>query len=209
MKDIQIMKKIDTFIFNKLDDLSNSAEFQKMTDAYANLDENIQEVIKAILMAIVIIIPLVIIFVFSTINSSAKKELDQKEKIIMTANELIQKSSLITNEERKILASNYIDSQGGLKSQISNTLNMISVDSSKVQISNFDSEELDGLITKLKADVSFKGFSDQELFAMVNSIVSKMKIRIDEISIKKNESQNALDGIMTIYYYSKDKSVEQ
>ena len=41
------------------------------------------------------------------------------------------------------------------------------------------------VIIKLKADVGFRGFSDQELFAMVNSLVAKLKIRIDEISINK------------------------
>jgi hypothetical protein len=202
------MKSIDTFIFIKLDELSNLSEFQKVTDSYSNLDENVQEVIKVILMALIVVIPLLFILIFSSLNSSAKKELDTKDQIITTANELIQKQSLINSAERKILAVNFVDNQSALQGQISSTLSMISVDSSKVKINNFDTEELEGLITKVKADLSFKGFSDQELFAMVNSMVSKLKIRIDEISIKKNETKNILDGIMTVHYYSKDKVVD-
>jgi hypothetical protein len=202
------MKTIDTFIFLKLDELSNLSEFQKLTEAYSNLEESIQELVKAILMAIIVLIPLLFIFLFSSINSSAKKELETKDQIITTANELIQKQSLINTEERKILAANFVDTQNALQSQISNTLSMISVDSTKVNINNFDTEELEGLITKVKADLAFKGFTDQELFAMVNSMVSKLKVRIDEISIKKNETRNILDGIMTVHYYSKDKVVD-
>ncbi len=208
MKKIEIMKPIDSFIFSKLDELSNLPEFQKITDAYSNLEDSVQEIIKATLMALIIALPILFIIIFSSLNSSAKKELDMKDEIIMTANEFIQKHSLIASEERKILANNFVDSQNALKSQISNTLAMISVDSTKVQVNNFDSEELDGLITKAKADLSFRGLTDQELFAAVNSLVSKLKIRIDEISIKKNETKNVLDGIMTIHYYSKDKVVE-
>jgi hypothetical protein len=208
MKKIQIMKTIDTFIFLKLDELSNLSEFQKLTETYSNLEESIQELVKVVLMAIIILIPLLFIFLFFSFNSSAKKELETKDQIITTANELIQKKSLINTEERKILATNFVDTQNALQSQISNTLSMISVDSTKVNINNFDTEELEGLITKVKADLAFKGFTDQELFAMVNSMVSKLKVRIDEISIKKNETRNILDGIMTVHYYSKDKVVD-
>ena len=208
MKKLQIMKTIDTFIFFKLDELSNLSEFQKLTEAYSNLEESIQELVKVVLMAIIVLIPLLFIFLFSSFNSSAKKELETKDQIITTANELIQKQSLINTEERKILAANFVDTQNALQSQISNTLSMISVDSTKVNINNFDTEELEGLITKVKADLAFKGFTDQELFAMVNSMVSKLKVRIDEISIKKNETRNILDGIMTVHYYSKDKVVD-
>jgi len=208
MKKIQIMKTIDTFIFLKLDELSNLSEFQKLTETYSNLEESIQELVKVVLMAIIILIPLLFIFLFFSFNSSAKKELETKDQIITTANELIQKKSLINTEERKILATNFVDTQNALQSQISNTLSMISVDSTKVNINNFDTEELEGLITKVKADLAFKGFTDQELFAMVNSMVSKLKVRIDEISIKKNETINILDGIMTVHYYSKDKVVD-
>ena len=208
MKKIQIMKTIDTFIFLKLDELSNLSEFQKLTETYSNLEESIQELVKVVLMAIIVLIPLLFIFLFSSFNSSAKKELETKDQIITTANELIQKKSLINTEERKILATNFVDTQNALQSQISNTLSMISVDSTKVNINNFDTEELEGLITKVKADLAFKGFTDQELFAMVNSMVSKLKVRIDEISIKKNETRNILDGIMTVHYYSKDKVVD-
>ena len=42
MKKLQIMKTIDTFIFFKLDELSNLSEFQKLTEAYSNLEESIQ-----------------------------------------------------------------------------------------------------------------------------------------------------------------------
>jgi hypothetical protein len=208
MKKFQIMKTIDTFIFVKLDELSTLSEFQKITEAYSGLEENIQEIVKALLMAIIVLIPLVFVFIFSSMNSSIKKELETKDKIIHNANELIQKKSLLSKEERNILATNFVDTQSALQGKISNTLSMISVDSTKVNINNFDTEELEGLITKVKADLSFKGFTDQELFAMVNSMVSKLKIRIDEISIKKNETRNILDGIMTVHYYSKDKVVD-
>lgn len=208
MKKLLIMKKIDTFIFEKIEQFQTTNEYQKISEGYSSLEESAQEAIKVILMILTILLPLSFILIFSSLNGKASKELSQKEEIIDLANELIKKQSLITLEERKILASKYVDSESALKNDISSSISMIGIDSSKVQISNFDTEELDGLITKVKADLSFKGFSNQELFSMTNSLVAKLKIKVDEININKKESSNSLEGVMTIIYYSKDNTTD-
>lgn len=208
MKKIEIMKPLDEFIADKVDGLNSIPEFQKLSEAYSNLEESMQEIIKTVLMIATILIPLSIIFIFSSLNSGSREELNLKEEIINTANDLIQSQALVNLEERKILSTRFIDAQNLLKDQITNALAALSIDSAKVQINNFDSEEQDGLITKIKADLAFRGFSDQQVFAMTESLVSKQKIRIDEINISKKESSNSLDGVLTIHYYSKDTVVE-
>jgi len=208
MKKLLIIKRIDLFIFEKIEQFQTTSEYQKISEAYSSLEESAQETIKVILMILTIVLPLFFILIFSSLNRQANKELSQKEEIIELANELIKKQALITLEERKILASKYIDSESSLRNDISNTINMMGIDSSKVQVSNFNTEELDGLITKAKAELSFRGFSNQDLFSMTNSLVAKLKIKIDEININKKESSNSLEGILTIIYYSKDNTTD-
>ena len=204
MKKLNIMKSIDLFIFKQVDNLLQHSEFQKISDSFASLEEKVQETIKVILMVLTISIPLIIIFVFYSLNVSKKERAEVKTQLIKTANTLIQKKSLIKSEELRTLSNKYINSQRGLKSTIDSNLSLINVDSNKVQINDFNSEDLDGLISKLSAGLSFKGLTAEGLIALFNSLNAKLKIKIDEVSIRKNESTNSLDGIMTIHYYSKE-----
>ena len=178
----ELFKIIDEAIFEKLDYLQNHPRYIRMTDAYSNLEENIQDLIKAALMLIVTIVPILISMIFISSNSSLKEKLIAKEQIMDVANELIQKRSLVTSQGRKILGPTYVDSEGSLKNKISSLLSMSSIEMSKVNINN--------------------------IFAAFNSLTARGKMRIDEVSIRKSESDNLLDGMMTLIYYSKDNSTE-
>ena len=209
MKNLKLMKTVDLFLFKQLDSLSQNSDFQKIIDAYTSLEEKVQETIKVILMLLSILIPSLIFILFYSINSSKRYEVQLKEKLIKTANSLIQKKSALKQEERSVLGNKYIATQNDLKNIINSSLSIISVDSSKVQINDFDSQDLDGLITKVQANLAFKGFSSNDLIALFNSLNAKLKIKMDEVSIKKNESTNSLDGVINTHYYSKDNSTEE
>ena len=204
MAKIEIFQKVDAFVFQKIDELQNHPEYQKVADAYSNLEENVQELIKAALMILLTIIPLIIFLIFLSSNSSLKQDFAVKEEIIQVANELIQKKAIMTSEERKILGSSYINGEGALKNKITSLLSMSSIDTSKIKINNFDSQELDGFITKVKSDIGFRDLSSQDIFAIFNSITARGKMRVDEVSIRKSSNDNLLDGMLTVLYYSKE-----
>lgn len=204
MAKIEIFKKIDAFVFQKIDELQSHPDYQKVADTYSNLEENIQELVKAALMILLTIIPLIIFLVFLSSNSSLKHDFAIKEQIIHEANELIQKKAIMTSEERKILGSGYINGEGALKNKITSLLSMSSIDTSKIKINNFDSQELDGFITKVKSDIGFRDLSSQEIFAIFNSVTARGKMRVDEVSIRKSSNDNLLDGMLTVIYYSKE-----
>lgn len=209
MKSPNIIKNIDSFLFKQADALIESAEFNKVAEAYSSQEDKVQEGIKVLLMLFTIGAPLLVIFIFFGINNTKRTEIELKEELITTANLLIQQKSLLSGEERVTLSTKYIDSQKALTSTINSSLSLISVDSNKVQISDFQSEDLKGLITKVSSKVSFKGLTSEGLMAFFNNLNSKLKIRMDEISIRKNEISNSLDGVITIHYFSKEIQTEE
>lgn len=209
MKLPTLMKSIDTFLFKQVDSLMQTSEFLKISESYSSLEEKAQEATKVVLMLLTISVPLIIIFIFYSFNSSKAQELAIKDELIKTANILIQESSLVANEERMSLSSTYIGSETALKSAINSSLSLIAIESEKVQLSGYSIEELDGLITKINADLSFKGLTSEGLFALLNSLNSKFKIRMDEVTIRKNEESNSLDGVIAMNYYSKDNTLDE
>jgi hypothetical protein len=209
MKNINIMKNIDIFFFKQVDNVVQHPEFQKVSDFYSSLDEKAQELVKVALLILTVGLPLLVLFIFFSINQSKKVDLLTKDKLIQTANTLIQKKSLIKSEEMKTLSQKYVDSQRGLKAVIDSKLRLINIESTKVLINDFNTEDLDGLISKLSANLSFKGLTSDGLMALFNSLNAKLKVKIDEVSIRKNDITNSLDGVMSIHYYSKDNSEDE
>jgi hypothetical protein len=205
----KVMKSIDTFLFNQVDNLMQTSEFLKLSESYAGFEEKAQEATKIILMMLTLSIPVIIVLTFYSINNSKADELALKDELINTANTLIQESSLISSEERQLLSKNYIGSESSLKNTINSSLSLISIDSQKVQVSGYNIEELDGLITKVRADLSFKGLTSEGLFALLDSLNSKFRIRMEDITIRKNEISNSLDGVIAIAYFSKDTSLDE
>lgn len=204
MAKLEVFKKIDEFLFMKIDELQNNPEYQKIADSYSNLEENVQEFIKVSLMLLVTLIPLLVFWIFFSSNSSLKGDLHIREQVIQVSNELIQKKAIMTAQEKKILGSSYVDSAAALKNKITSTISMSSIDTSKIRIQNFDSQELDGFITKVKSDISFKDLSSQDIFAILNSLTTRGKMRVDEISVRKSAGDGLLDGMLTVLYYSKE-----
>lgn len=186
-----------------------TSEFLKVSESYSSLEEKAQEATKIILMILTLSIPVIIVLTFYSINNSKAQELAIKDELIKTANTLIQESSLIASEERQLLSTQFIGSESALKSLINSSLSLISIDSQKVQVSGYNIEELDGLITKVRADLSFKGLTSEGLFALLDSLNSKFRMKMEDITIRKNEISNSLDGVIAIDYYSKDNTVDE
>lgn len=205
MRSIKLMKKIDSILFKKIDDLLLMSEFQKITDSYSQLEEKYQDIIKLLMGISLIFIPLAIIGAFSLINDSLQEELQLKEEIIVNANEIIQKESSLKREQKMILGNSTIETQSKLRQKVSNQLSRLGIDISKINVSNFESIDLNANIIQAQMDVKFDGLTNDQLFSALANLVQKEKMRIDSFSVKKNSNSNLLDGIFTVYYFSKLK----
>ena len=203
MRALEIMKKIDSTFFKKIDDLLLRPEVQKITDAYSQLEEKYQDVIKLIMAFSLIVVPVAIVGTFSLINSSLREELQMKEEIIQSANEIIQKESFLKREQKMILGNTTIETQEKLRQKVSNQMSQLGIDISKINVSNFESVDLNANIIQAQMDVKFDGLTNNQIFSALSSLVQKEKMRIDSFTVNKNTSTNLLDGIFTIYYFSK------
>ena len=201
MKSIHIMKKIDDLLFQNIEKLRLYDQFLDFTESYSNWEEKTQEIFKAILLGAVILIPTLIVFIFLMMNNSAHNDLEVKEDILKIASKISSQKTVITTLNSKYLSSP-ITSQSMLETQIKNGLPAMNIDTSKITVSNFETAEDDGL-SKASADVRFKDLSSQNLFGFLRIITISKKMRIEEVDIKKNKQTNLLEGLITVFHYSK------
>lgn len=202
MSSLEIMKSIDEFTLKQVEALKLSAPFQQFLETYSEWDEKIQNLFRGALIILVILIPLFFIFSFYLLNSSTHNSLKQKEKIIDLASKVITQTQAITKNSTLYLAKQ-VSSQNNLENLIKNNLSSLGIDSTKMTVANFNSEE-DKSITKINADISFKDFTSNHFFSFLSYLTTgNRKMRIDEIDIKKNTQTNLLEGTITINHFSK------
>lgn len=205
MKKLNIFKNLDQFLFSKLEKLQDHPEYQKINDAYAAAEERIQEVVKALLAISIIAIPLLVISFFSMSNSSLRENLKLKEEIISMSHEYIQEQALIRSAESSILGRKTVLDQGELQTKITSVVNSSGVDSANIQVSNFEANDLKGNIIEARMNLKYTSLSNDNLFNLLSGLVNREKIKIDTLVINKNQATNLLDGLLTIYYFSKDE----
>ena len=203
MKNISIMSKIDKLVLNEITKIENTEGYQKLSDSFSALEENVQRALKIAIMALVIIIPLLFLLLINSSNNSLSEEVNIKKELIESTNSLIKSKNDIKRTARFNLSPEFVETSSEIKQKILGMLNITGVDSTKVKISNIEVTPEASLITKIKADVKFDGMDNNELFNFVKNLSMRLKVRIDEISIKKNETSKLLDGLFTIHYISK------
>lgn len=203
------MQKLDSAILVQLKKLQNSENYQKISETYSSLEESVQRIVKALLMLLVFIIPLFVVMMFKSSNNKLLVDTNVKKDLIISANTLIKSKNEIKRASTKQLARQFIESPEEIKKIILGMLNLAGVDSNKVKISNVEVTPEASLITKVKADVKFDAMSNDDIFNFIKNLSTKQKIRIDEISIKKNDSTHLLDGVFTMYYFSKAEVLDE
>lgn len=204
MAKFSLMEPIDKAIFQKIEDLQANRDAQKFLDSYSNLDEKTQEIVKALMALALFLIPLGTIAVFYGLNSSLKSELEAKRELLSVSQTIISEQAGIQGDQRRFLGSTYVGNMNDMQNLVANAIRLTGIEPSKVSVSNFDSIEQDGFITQASIDMKFTGLSNTEMFGLISSLSERQKVKFDEVSIKKNESTNLLEGIATLLYISKD-----
>lgn len=200
------MQPLDNAIFNKLEELQSFKEFQKILDAYSNLDEKPQELVKISMAVVLFAIPAIVLFIFLGLNASLRSELETKEDLLRISHNIVQQKAGLKVAEREILGRTFVSNMNDMQNLISAATSAAGIDMSKISVSKFQSTEHEGFITQATMDMKFQDLSSNEFFNLVTTLNDRQKIKFDEVTVKKNTNTNLLEGVATIHYYSQDNS---
>lgn len=198
------MEPLDNFIFQKVEDLRATKEFQKVLDAYSNLDEKPQEVVKALMAASLVLIPFLVITIFFSMNSSLQGEIDDKKELLELSQGIIREKSTVSSAQRQFVGPTPVSSQGDMQNLISSAISLAGIDASKVSVSNFQPGGQAGMVSQSMIDMKFQDLTNDQLFSFLTNLSQRSKVLFDEISVKKNTESKLLEGIATLVYLSKE-----
>ena len=136
---VTLFRKVDQYLFEKIDIMKKSPGYQNFQDTFQALDEEQQKLAKLVVTVLMFAIPAIFIFTFWATNYSLQSDLDLRKKIVNRAQEIIKQQKRTESLTSTLLSSDVVDSQDTLNSVIITYLNGTGIDLSKFKINDFNS----------------------------------------------------------------------
>ncbi len=200
-----LFKKSDLFLFNKVDELKKKPDYAKVQEFIGKIDDEFKEVAKIIATAAFLLLPFIFLFIFFLHNMGLHEDIAIRKEFINLANEIIASHKQIGSSSQRIISTSPIEGQGGFNSRISNILSSSGTDIEKIQVSNFLSEDIAGNIIRSEGDFRFTAMTTEELANLFIALVTREKMKVSTISVRKNMKTNLLNGTFRVVHFAKNE----
>lgn len=197
-----LFKKIDQAIFARIDNFKKTPGYNPIQDFYNGLEEEQQKLFKGIVILLIFLLPVMAMGMMIWQNNNLKADLALRTQIVSKANEIIGQSQGLAEITPQVFSANPIDSDSMMSSRISGLLSSMSIDLSKVQVSDFSSDSISSTAMKSEAKFAFSNVSTDELMNIFTVMISREKFRISSVEIKRNADTNMLQGQFHAIHYS-------
>ena len=206
---VPLLKRADTFIFQKIDEFRATPSYAKLLENDVALEENEQRIAKGVLLAATAILPLLLLFILWLTNYSVKSNLELRTQVVNRMQEILSQNGAAGNLSNTLAASTSFSDQNALNSQMSSVLSGIGVDAGKVRISNFTASNISSTLTRAEADFKFEGLNTAQLMSMYTALMGRERFRVSSVAIKRNDASNLLDGTFHAIHFGQALSPEE
>jgi hypothetical protein len=197
-----LFKKIDQAIFSRIDNFKKTPGYNPIQDFYNGLEEEQQKLFKGVVILMIFLLPVLAMGMMVWQNNNLKADLALRTQIVSKANEIIGQSQGLAEITPEVFSANPIDSDSMMSSRISGLLSSMSIDLSKVQVSDFSTDSISSTAMKSEAKFAFSNVSTDELMNIFTVMISREKFRISSVEIKRNADTNMLQGQFHAIHYS-------
>lgn len=191
-------KQFDTAIFKAVDNFKTGPLFSKIQEPLNFVEDDLRLIINNIISFALVLTPLMIISILFYMNFSYKKEIQLKKDIIATGNQILANKRAIETISYQVVSNASMGSEQQLLARIKSIASSLTIDQSKVSVSNFESYPSFSRSLKVNASINITKFSTSDLAKFVESLIQREKIKIEALNIKKNPEELQLDGNIKI-----------
>ena len=204
MEKLELFKKIDDKIFDEIKKVDSNPEVNKLRDLYLAADEKTRQYFKYGSFALFYIVPIVIVFIMFQSNNELKENIKIKQDIIKTASEVIGKKIAIEQAASVLFSAIPIDSEKAFTSLINKASARLKIDTSKISVSNYESESIANIITKSSIMINIKGLGGKEVFQLMKELNQNLKMMITFIDLNKANGKEFVAGNFEVIHYTKE-----
>jgi hypothetical protein len=197
-----LFKKIDRAVFDKIDKFKLSPGYNNVQDFYNGLDEERQKLFKGASILAIFLLPTLLLTGFWWQNNSLRQDMETRMNLINKANEIIGQKISLREVAPNVLSDSPIDGQSMMNSRLANILAQMSIDLSKIQVTNYEGNMASGSIMRSEADFQFSNMSTDELMNVFTAMIQREKFRIQSVNISRNNDTNMLKGQFHAIHFS-------
>jgi hypothetical protein len=201
---MNIFKKIDQFIFIKLDLFKNDSRFQRFNDLKANLNEDQQKTISQILVFGIVFIPFIISGFISFGNFKIRKNIELKNQILEQISLLNSNRDSLNNTSNQYVSSAAYTSREELDNKIRNLFSSKGIDQNKISIKEFNQVSTSATVARIETTIHFENFGTQDFSNFLNTMVDAEKFKVQKITLVKNITNNLLQGDLTLVHIGRN-----
>ncbi len=199
-----VFKKIDYFIFKKIDEFNADSGAVKLHDLFTSLPEQESKIIQQILAFGFILIPfLVVLFLFWG-NYQIKGELAVKNEVINEFQILNSNRDNLQAFGPQFLSDATLRSQSDLENKIRDLLTTNNIDQTKVTFSNFEILQNTDTYLKSTANINFTKFGNQDFSSLMKSLVDIEKFKISSIKMNRESDTELLGGVIEVIHLGRN-----
>jgi len=196
-----VFKKIDEFVFGQVENFKNTPTYQQFIDQFSGQDDFLQKNENHIFAILVVLIPLILIAIIEIQNFQLSKTLDIKRDIYTSLGETSIQSKRISLIEKKILGPRQITSQSELQGILNQIIKSVGITGDKIKISQVTTAKFLANVGRLSATIKFNGFSTPNFTNLLKALISKEKMVVPKLLVKRNKSSELLEGEINIYHH--------
>jgi hypothetical protein len=205
---MKLFKKLDQFIFLKLDLLKNENGLQQFNDLKANLNEQQQNTIAQVIVFSIIIIPFLISSFLWYGNSQLKKNIELKKQILEQISVLTNNRDSLNNTSNLYVSSGAFTSKEDIDNKVRNLFSAKGIDQSKVTILDFNLISSNSAISKIETNIHFENFGTQDFSNFLNTMIDAQKFKVQKISLTKNKDNELLQGDVTLMHIGRNNQMQ-
>ena len=203
----KLFKKIDQFIFLKLDLFKNDNNFQKINDLKANFSEKQQNIISQILVFSLIFIPFLISGFLWMGNARIKKDNELKNQILEQIALLTSNHELLMNTSSQYVSPMAYQNREELDNKIRNIFSSKGIDQNKFSIVDFTPINASSTILKIETTIHFQNFGTQDLSNFLNTMIEIERFKVEKVSLLKNKTNELLQGDITLIHIGRNNQM--
>jgi hypothetical protein len=202
MRTLPFFKTLDEKIFEQCKKWQESPNFQQLNQKILSLDEPLKYIIQKSIIGLLFFIPLSCLL-FSFFFLYQKHSMISDKKILI---EQIATLSDIVNApkelEHSLVSPLSINSDQDIMQLIQNTHNLKNT-ASKISFEELFKEPYVPGLSQINVQLTFNKLSSPELSSIMTLLYEQLKIRIQSVSVDRDNALKLLKGKIALNFYSK------
>jgi hypothetical protein len=198
----ELVRKIDQTVFQQIENFKKQAAWQRLSELYNELSPEQLRNVKWGLYVAIIILPLFAIGIVYLQMSTIQKSLETRQKLITDIQHFLAENSQIGGLIQQLTSPTEFQSETILQNKIAASAQMLSLDLSKLEIQNFNINDVTDNLKEVEADIRFKGLATEQLVGLVTQLMTSEKMKVSSLDVQRDPQTQLIEGVIKTLFYN-------